>query len=91
MSPDSCDTNNKILNLSDDQMNLCERKYREGYDLPDLVYLKWLRINYPTVENQITSFDETSVIQEQPSQHHRDENQFRDIRPGEYPENMSLL
>jgi len=35
--------------------------------------------------------DETSVIQEQPSQQHCDKNQFRDTRPGECTENISLL
>ena len=69
-------------------MKRFQRRYREGYDLPDPVYLKWLRINYPTVE---TSFDETLVIQEQPSQQHCDEYQFRDTHPGECTENMSLL
>jgi len=91
VSQDSRDTNDDILKLSDDQVKLFERRYREGYDLPDPVYFKWLRINHPTVENQITSFDETSVIQEQPSQQHCDENQFRDSCSGECTENISLL
>ena len=91
VSQDSRDTTDDILNLSDDQVKLFERRYREGYDLPDPVYFKWLRINHPTVENQITAFDETTVIQEQPSQQHCDENQFRDTCIGECTENISLL
>ena len=89
---DSRDTNDdNILNLSDDQVKLYERRFTEGYDLPDPVYLKWLRINHPTVENQITSFDESPILQEQPSQQHCDENQVGDSRPGECTDNMSLL
>ena len=34
--------NFKAMDLSHEQIQLFERRYDEGYDLPDPVYLKWL-------------------------------------------------
>ena len=38
---------NETLNLSHEKVQLFEERYEEGYDLPDPLYLKWLKINHP--------------------------------------------
>ena len=30
-----------------EQEELCNRRYEEKYDVPDPIYLKWLKINHP--------------------------------------------
>jgi len=71
---------NEMLNLSHEQVQLFEKRYEEGYDLPDPVYLKWLEITHPKHDQTTDHF-----------QWHYEENcDFPDPYPEQCNESVSL-
>ena len=54
---------NKTLNLSHEQVQLFEKRYEEGYDSPDPLYLKWLKINHPKQDQ--TGDQERSILEDE--------------------------
>ena len=91
--------NSKAMDLSHEQIQLFERRYDEGYDFPDPVYLKWLEITHPkkgqTEDQQsesISNDDSGEFSGEQEHQVHRinEEAQSPDPYSEQYNENVSL-
>ena len=94
-SGDTVNSDDEILNLSDEQVQFFEKRYEEGYDLPDPVYLKWLKITHHTVGQQIGSISVgekggSSANQEQHFQQCYEESQLPDVHPEQWNESVSL-
>ena len=52
-SGDTVNIDNEMLNLSHEQVQLYEKWYGEGYNLPDPVYLRWLKITHPKQDQTV--------------------------------------
>ena len=89
----------KLWILSHEQIQLFKRRYNEGYDLPDPVYLKWLGITHPK-EGQTGDQPSGSISNhksgvfsgEQDHQFHRVNEEVESPNPysEQYNENVSL-
>ena len=91
--------NSKAMDLSHEQIQHFERRYNEGYDLPDPVYLKWLEITHPkkgqTGDQQggsISNDDSGEFSGEQDYQFHRinEEDESPDPYSEQCNENVSI-
>ena len=87
------------MDLSHEQVQLFERRYNEGYNLPDPVYLKWLGMTHPKEgqtgdqPSRSISNDKSGVFSgEQDHQFHRVNEEVESPNPysEQYNENVSL-
>ena len=86
---------NETLNLSHEQVQLFEKQYKEGYDLPDPLYLKWLKINHPKQDQ--TGDQERSILEDEKlgfsaeqEQHDEENCDLLDPHTEQYHESVSL-
>ena len=86
---------NETLNLSHEQVQLFEKRYEEGYDLPDPLYLKWLKINHP--KHDQTGDQERSILEDEElgfsaeqEQHDEQNCDLLDPHAEQYHESVSL-